>query len=50
MAELFGVKVPAISKHLPNIYTEGELPASSTISKMETVINRYLQKQTHTTL
>lgn len=25
MAELFGVEVPAISKHLTNIYSEGEL-------------------------
>ncbi len=40
MAELFGVKVPAISKHLSNIYEEGELPEVTTISKMETVVNR----------
>ncbi|WP_317046248.1 virulence RhuM family protein [Aquirufa nivalisilvae] len=40
MAELFGVKVPAISKHLTNIYAEGELTSSTTISKMETVVNR----------
>jgi hypothetical protein len=40
MAELFGVKVPAISKHLTNIYNEGELQESTTISKMETVVNR----------
>jgi hypothetical protein len=40
MAELFGVKVPAISKHLKNIYAEGELPETTTISKMETVLNR----------
>ena len=25
MVELFGVEVPAISKHLTNIYSEGEL-------------------------
>ena len=37
MAELFDVKVPAISKHLTNIYEEGELERESTISKMETV-------------
>ena len=35
MAELFGVKVPAISKHLKNIFEEGELQQESTISKME---------------
>ena len=40
MAELFGVKVPAISKHLKNIFEEGELEESATISKMETVVNR----------
>ena len=40
MAELFGVNVPAISKHLKNIYSEGELSESMTISKMETVVQR----------
>ena len=40
MAELFGVKVPAISNHLKNIFEEGELEESATISKMETVVNR----------
>lgn len=40
MAELFGVKVPAISKHLTNIYSDGELTSTTTISKMETVVNR----------
>lgn len=37
MAELFDVEVPAISKHLSNIYAEGELEHSSTVSKMEIV-------------
>ena len=37
MAELFGVEVPAISKHLTNIYDEGELQYNSTVSKMEIV-------------
>ena len=37
MAELFGVKIPAISKHLKNIYISGELNEEATISKMETV-------------
>lgn len=37
MAELFNVNVPAVSKHLQNIYEEGELERDSTISKMETV-------------
>ena len=37
MAELFAVNVPAVSKHLQNIYEEGELERSPTVSKMETV-------------
>jgi len=40
MAQLFGVGVPAISKHLANIFSEGELDPNTTISKMETVVNR----------
>ena len=40
MAQLFGVGVPAISKHLKNIFAEGELNPGTTISKMETVVNR----------
>jgi hypothetical protein len=39
MAELFDVNVPAISKHLTNIYEEGELNREATVSKMETVQN-----------
>jgi hypothetical protein len=37
LAELFGVGVPAISKHLENIYHDGELVQNSTISILETV-------------
>ena len=36
MAEVFDVNVPAISKHLKNIFEEGELIKNSVISKMET--------------
>ncbi len=36
MAELFDVGVPAISKHLKNIFESGELSENSVISKMET--------------
>lgn len=39
MASLFEVNVPAISKHLQNIFNEGELDQESTVSKMETVQN-----------
>lgn len=37
MAELFGVGVPAISKHLENIYESNELQRGATISILETV-------------
>ncbi len=37
MAELFDVEVPAISKHLTNIFAEGELSEDATVSKMEIV-------------
>jgi len=36
MADLFGVKPPAISKHLKNIFESGELVESAVVSKMET--------------
>ena len=36
MAELFGVQTPAISKHLSNIFEEGELQEKSVISILET--------------
>lgn len=35
IAELFGVQVPAISKHLKNIFFEGELVEEEVVSKME---------------
>ena len=37
MAALFDVGVPAISKHLANVFETGELNENATISKMETV-------------
>lgn len=37
MATLFDVGVPAINKHLNNIFEEGELKKEATISKMEIV-------------
>ena len=49
MAELFGVQVPDISKHLKNIYQEGELVQDSTVSKMEIVQqegNRQVKRDT----
>ena len=35
MAELFGVQTPAISKHLKNIFEQGELHEEVVVSKME---------------
>ena len=35
MAQLFGVGVHTVSKHLKNIFEEGELIADSVVSKME---------------
>jgi hypothetical protein len=37
MVQLFGVGVPAISKHLNHIFEEGELTKDTTVSKMEIV-------------
>ena len=37
LAELFGVQVPGINKHLKNIFESGELSREATVSKMETV-------------
>ncbi|MEW5771142.1 MAG: RhuM family protein [Pseudomonadota bacterium] len=37
MAELFGVNVPAVFKHIKNIYATGELEPVPTVSKMEMV-------------
>ena len=36
MSTLFDVGIPAISKHLKNIFEDGELSEDSVISKMET--------------
>ena len=36
LAELFGVKVPAVNKHLKNIFDSGELQAAEVISILET--------------
>ncbi len=40
MSQLFGVGVPAINKHLKNIFDSGELDKTTTISKMEIVVQR----------
>lgn len=37
MSELFDVQIPAVAKHLKNIYDEGELDYQATVSKKEIV-------------
>ncbi len=37
MTELFGVKIPAISKHLSNIFESEEFQKEATLSILETV-------------
>ena len=44
IAELFGTKRPAITKHLNNIYKSGELEESSTCSILEHMGNDGKQK------
>ena len=39
MAKLFGVEIPAISKHLSNIFESEELQKEATLSILETVQN-----------
>jgi hypothetical protein len=36
LAELFGVKIPAVNKHLKNIFAAGELDETSVVSILET--------------
>ena len=36
MADLFDVQIPAISKHLSNIFEEGELDEKTVVSILET--------------
>ena len=47
MAELFDVNVPAISKHLKNIFEEGELIKNSVISNLETTASDGKQYKTN---
>ena len=37
IAQLFGTEIPAISKHIRNIFQSGELERAATVSKMEMV-------------
>lgn len=40
MSELFGIDKSGISRHLSNIYKEGELTEETTVAKIATVVNR----------
>lgn len=44
LASLFSVQVPAVSKHLKNIFESGELIEEATVSKMETVQSEGVRK------
>jgi hypothetical protein len=48
MAALFDIGIPAINKHLTNIYAEGELRKEATISKMEIVQSEGSRQVTRT--
>jgi hypothetical protein len=48
LAELFAVGVPAVNKHLKNIFESGELEPGATISKMEMVRNEGGRQVTRT--
>ncbi|AEE49649.1 virulence RhuM family protein [Haliscomenobacter hydrossis] len=47
IAELFGVKVPAISKHLKNIFETGELDQVAVVSILETTASDGKVYETH---
>ena len=40
MATLFGVTVASISRHISNIFESSELDPSTTVTKIETVVQR----------
>ena len=40
MAELFGINKSGISRHIANIYKDGELTLDTTVAKIATVVNR----------
>ena len=40
MAQLFGVDKSGISRHIANIFKDGELRQETTVTKIATVVNR----------
>ena len=45
MAQLFGVGIPAISKHLKNIFEEGELDKKVVVSILESTYKKCLREE-----
>lgn len=45
MAQLFGVGIPAISKHLKNIFDEGELDKDVVVSPTESTYKKCLREE-----
>ena len=45
MAALFGVTVASISRHISNIFESSELDPSTTVTKIETVVQRGFRGQ-----
>lgn len=43
---LFGVDKSGVSRHITNIYKDGELQQEATIAKIATVVNRTLETGT----
>ncbi len=51
MADMFGVNIPSISRHLKNIFEEGELDPTATVSEIERVAdegNRKVRRRIET--
>jgi hypothetical protein len=47
LAKLFGVQTPAISKHLKNIFNEGELEEKVVVSNMEITTQNTISYSLH---
>lgn len=50
MAQLFGVDKSGISRHISNIFKEGELVENTTVAKIATVINRGIRGMVEDTI
>ena len=40
MAQLFGIDKSGISRHITNIFKDGELSSDTTVAKIATIVNR----------